>query len=74
MDLESFIQRLLYMRNECTDMLLDQNFIQNDIDNYNRIFERRKTIIEILEELKKFQSESEETAALKVKFTGTTIL
>lgn len=74
MDLESFRQRLLYMRTECTDMLLDQNIIQNDINNYNRIFERRKTIIEILEELKKSQSELEETAALKVKFTGTTIL
>jgi hypothetical protein len=74
MDLESFIQRLIYMRNECTDKLLNECVIQNDINNYNRIYERRKTIIEILEELKKFQSESEETAALKIKFTGTTIL
>ena len=74
MDLESFVQRLLYMRAECADMLLDQNYIQGDINNYNRIFERRKTIIEILEELRKFQSESEESAALKIKFTGTTII
>ena len=71
---DSFIQRLQYMRAECTDMLLDQNVIQSDINNYNRIFERRKTITEILEELRKFQSESEETAALKIKFTGTTII
>lgn len=72
--MENFVQRLLYMRAECADMLLDQNIIQGDINNYNRLFERRKTITEILEELKKFQSESEDTAALKIKFTGTTIL
>jgi hypothetical protein len=74
MDLESFIQRLLYMRNECTDKLLDQNIIQDDINIYNRIAEKRKTIIEILEELKKFQGELADSAALRVKFTGTTIL
>ncbi len=62
------------MRAECADMLLDANVIQGDINNYNRISERRKTIIEILEELKKFQSEFKDTAALSVKFTGTTIL
>jgi hypothetical protein len=74
MDLENFVQRLLYMRAECADMLLDQNVIQGDINNYNRIFERRKTIIEILEEFKKFQSDARDSDALKIKFTGTTII
>jgi hypothetical protein len=62
------------MRAECADMLLDQNVIQGDINNYNRIFERRKTIIEILEEFKKFQSDARDSDALKIKFTGTTII
>jgi hypothetical protein len=61
MDLENFVQRLLYMRAECADMLLDQNVIQGDINNYNRIF-------------KKFQSDARDSDALKIKFTGTTII
>lgn len=74
MDLESFVQRLEYMYGESTRQLLDKSFIQDNINQYNRIFERRETIKEILEELGKFQSESEKTAALKIKFTGTTII
>jgi hypothetical protein len=74
MDLESFVQRLEYMYGESTRQLLDKSFIQDNINQYNRIFERRETIQEILEELGKFQSESERAAALKIKFSGTTII
>lgn len=74
MDLEKFVQRLESMYGESTRHLLDKSFIQDDINQYNLIFERRKTIQEILEELGKFQSESERTDALKIKFSGTTII
>ncbi len=74
MDLKPFIQRLQYMRAECADMLLDKDYIQGDINNYNLLFERRKTINEILEELSRFQSENRDEAALGMRFTGTTIV
>lgn len=74
MDLEKFVQRLESMYGESTRQLLDKSFIQDDINQYNLIFARRKTIQEILEELGRFQSESERVAALKIKFSGTTII
>lgn len=74
MDIDNFIQYLFSLRAECADMLLDKAFIQNDINNYNRIYTKRETITEILEELKKHKNYSEESNALKIRFTGTTII